>query len=176
MPTSGVGNNCGGLHSPPANHARSTPSCLAHAGGAAPAAPSFRVLGEDSDQAFRRCPEPLAVAAAGRVCSQEGESNNVWCLVPVPSFFLFSFFFFFFLLTPEVTGTAGGAHSQAPSGGRPYLPLASKTTTVVRSCCLQITQEAPHPANPCAALSPHKRFPATCGLHKKCPVSCSQSK
>ena len=37
---------------PSAGHSRSTPSCLAHAGGATQAAPSFRVLGSDSDQAF----------------------------------------------------------------------------------------------------------------------------
>ena len=29
---------------------------------------------------------------------------------------------FFFFVTPEVTGAAGGAHSQALSGGRPHLP------------------------------------------------------
>ena len=36
--------NCGGLSLPPADHARSTLSCLAHAGGATPAAPTLRVL------------------------------------------------------------------------------------------------------------------------------------
>ena len=36
-PTSGVRVNCGGLPPPAAYHARSTMSCLAHAGGAAPA-------------------------------------------------------------------------------------------------------------------------------------------
>ena len=49
MPTSGVRDNCGGLPTPPADNARSTPCHLAHAGGAAPAAP--RVLGRDSDRA-----------------------------------------------------------------------------------------------------------------------------
>ena len=48
------------------------------------------------------CSKCLAVAAAGQVCSQGSESNNVWCLVAV--FFFFCFFFVFFLLTPEVTG------------------------------------------------------------------------
>ena len=35
------------------------------------------------------------------------------------------------LATPEVTGTTGGAHSQAPSGVKPHLPLASETTATV---------------------------------------------
>ena len=35
---------------------------------------------------------------------------------------------FSFLPTPEVTGVAGRAHSQAPCGGKPHLPLASETT------------------------------------------------
>ena len=39
-----------------------------------------------------------------------GESNNVWCLVAVPSFFLPTF---------EVTGAASGAYSQALSDGSP---------------------------------------------------------
>ena len=42
--------NCGGLPLTPADHARSTLSHLAQAGGAAPAAPSCRILGRDSDQ------------------------------------------------------------------------------------------------------------------------------
>ena len=56
----------------------------------------------------------MAMAAAGQVYSQGDESNNMWCLVVVPSFI--------FLPTQEVTRAAGGAHSQAPSGGRPCLP------------------------------------------------------
>ena len=32
----------------------------------------------------------LAVAAAGLVYSQGNESNNIWCLVAVPSFFFFA--------------------------------------------------------------------------------------
>ena len=64
-------------------------SGLAHIGAAAPAAPSCRVLGKDSGQASEHCPEDLAVAAAGRVSSQGGESNDVWCLVAVSSFFFF---------------------------------------------------------------------------------------
>ena len=39
--------------------------------------------------------------------------------------------FFSFLPTPKVTGVTGGAHSQAPSGGKPRLPLASETTAAV---------------------------------------------
>ena len=50
--------------------------------------------------------------------------------------FPLSFFFFFFLVTPEVTGTIGGAHSQAPGGGRPHFPLASKMTAEVCLCHL----------------------------------------
>ena len=50
MPTSGIRDNCGSLSLPPADHARRTLSHLAHSGGAAPAAPSCRVLGRDSDQ------------------------------------------------------------------------------------------------------------------------------
>ena len=38
MPTSGVSGNCGGSPPPPADHARSTPSHLAHVGGITPAA------------------------------------------------------------------------------------------------------------------------------------------
>ena len=108
------------------NHSRSTLSCLAHAGGAALAAPSCRVLGRDSDKASGCCPECLAMTAAGWVCSQGGESRNVWCLVAVPSFF------FFPLPTPEVT-----------EDGRPCLPLASEMTATVHLCCLYIMQEAP---------------------------------
>ena len=49
----------------------------------------------------------------------------------------------FFGPTPEVTGATGGAHSQAPSGIRPYFPLASDRTAMVHPCCLWIMQEAP---------------------------------
>ena len=125
---SGVRGNCGGLPLPPADHVRSTLSHLAHRGGAAPAAPSCRILGRVSDQVSVWCPEHLAVAAAGRLCSQRSENNNMWCLVAVSSFS--------FLPTPEVTGAAGGSHSQAPSGDRPHLPLASKKTYMVSPCCL----------------------------------------
>ena len=71
----------------PADHTRSTLSHLAHAGGAAPVAPSCRVLGMDSDEVSGGHPEHLAVVAAGWVCSQGSESNSVWRLVAMPSFF-----------------------------------------------------------------------------------------
>ena len=51
--------------------------------------------------------------------------------------------FFSFLATPEVTGVTGGAHSQAPSGGKPCLPLASEMTNAVCPCHLWIVQEVP---------------------------------
>ena len=74
----------------PADYARSTLSYLAHTGGAAPVAPSCRVLERDSNQVSGGHPERLSVAAAAWVCSWGSESNSVWCLVAVPSFFLFS--------------------------------------------------------------------------------------
>jgi len=87
MPTSGIRDNCGGLPLPPVDHARITLSHLANAEGAAPAAPSWKVLGMDSDQASGCCPEGLAVAAAEWVCSQGSEISGGWCFVAVPSFF-----------------------------------------------------------------------------------------
>ena len=89
MTISRVSDNFRGLLPPPVDHARSTLSHLAHAGGAAPDAPSCRDLGSDSDQVYGHCLEHLAVEAAGWVCSQRSESNSVWCLVALPSFFLF---------------------------------------------------------------------------------------
>ena len=89
MPTSGIRVNCGGLPPSPADHARSTLSHLDHAGCAALAALSCRVLGRDSDQVSGHRPEHFAVTAAGQVCFQGSESNSTWCLVAVPSFFLF---------------------------------------------------------------------------------------
>ena len=77
-PISGIRDNCGGLPLPPACHTRSTLSHLAHAGGAAPVAPSCRVLGRDSDQVSGCHPEHLAVAATGWVCSQGNERNSIW--------------------------------------------------------------------------------------------------
>ena len=36
---------------------------------------------------FNYCPECLAVAAAGRVCSSDYESTNRWYLVTMPSYY-----------------------------------------------------------------------------------------
>ena len=77
--------DCGSLPLPPADQAKSTLSHLAHAGGAAPAAPRCRVLGRDSDQVSGSCPEHLGVATAGCVSSQGSESNNSLCLIAMPS-------------------------------------------------------------------------------------------
>ena len=63
----------------------------------------------------RQCQEPLAVAAAGRVCPQGSESSNEWCLVPV----------FSSVMTPEVIRAAGGSFSWIPSGGS-HPPLGSE--------------------------------------------------
>ena len=62
-------------------------------------------------------------------CSHGSESNSVWCFVAVPSFFSF-------LPNPEMTRVVGGAHSQAPSGGKPHFPLASEITAKVCPCHL----------------------------------------
>lgn len=40
------------------------------------------------------------------------------------------------LPNPEVTGATGGAHSQAPGGGSPCLPLVSEMISMVLPCCL----------------------------------------
>ena len=77
MTASGVRDNCGGLPPPHADHTRSTLFCLSPTGGAAPAAPSCRVLGRDSDQVSGCCLEYLAVATAEQVCAQGRESNSV---------------------------------------------------------------------------------------------------
>ena len=69
MPTSGIRDDCGGLPLPPADHARSTLSHLAHAGAVAPVALICRILGRDSDQVSGGHPECFAVAAAGWMCS-----------------------------------------------------------------------------------------------------------
>ena len=127
MPTSRIRDNCSNLPLPPADHAGSTLSHLAHADGAAAVAPHCRVLGRDSDQVSGHHPEHLAVAGAGWVCSQGNESNSVCCLV-------YNVLFFSFLPTPEVAGVTGEAHSQAPSGGKPRLPLGSETQSVPATC------------------------------------------
>ena len=76
---------------------------------------------------FTGCPEQLAAAAAGCVSSQGSDSNNMWCLVVVPS---------------EVTGATTGTFSRTPGcGGRPCPSLVSAMTAVVCLCYLQNTQE-----------------------------------
>ena len=80
--------------------------------------------------------------------------------------------FFSFLPTPLVTGVAGGAHSQASSGGKPCLLLASEMRAAVCPCHYRSYRR--HLA-PCA-LSPHKRCLATSSLHKKCPVSAKRAR
>ena len=55
-------------------------------------------------------------------------ATAIWCLFAMPDFF--------FLPTPEVTGVLVGAHSQAPSGFKPCLPLASEMTAMVCPCYL----------------------------------------
>ena len=75
------------------------------------------------------CPEYLAMAAVGQVCSQQSESNSVLCLVVVSLFFSF-------LPTPMVTGVTGEAHPQVPNCGKPCLPLASETAAAVCPCHL----------------------------------------
>ena len=117
------------------DHARSTSSCLAPTGGAAQAAPSCRFLGRDSDQASGHCPECLAVAAAGWVCSQGSKSNNRWCSITMS----------FSVVPSEVVGAASDFCSGIPSGGGPCPPLESGVTVVVCSCHLQTMQEAPCP-------------------------------
>lgn len=108
--TSGVRDICGGLPPPLVDQTRSTPSHLAHTGGAVQAAPSYRVLGSNSDQA--------CVGSAQSVwqwrqqqggCVLRGMRATMGrCLVALLSF----------LMTSEVTGAIGGACSQTSSGGR----------------------------------------------------------
>ena len=112
--------NFGDLPLPSVDHARSTSSCLGPTGGTAQAALSCRFLGRDSGQASGHCPECLVVAAAGRVCSQENESNK-WYSVSMPSS----------VLPSEVIGAASGACSWTPRGGLPRPPLESEITAVV---------------------------------------------
>ena len=123
------------------DHARSTSSCLAPTGGAAQAAPSCRFLGRGSDQASGHCPEHLAVATAGQVCSQGSENNNRWCSVIMS----------FSVVPSKVVGAASDFCSGVPSGGGPRPSLESEIIAVVCPCHLQTMQETPCP------LSPHRR-------------------
>ena len=133
MPTSGVRDNCSGLPPPTADHARSTPSHLAHAGDAAQAAPSCKVLGRDNDQASGCFPEHLAMAAAGRVCSQVCEINSRSCLVTMSSSVVIS----------ELIGATCGACSWTLSGGGPCPPLKSEVAAMVCLHHLFTMYEAP---------------------------------
>ena len=70
----------------------------------------------------------MAVAVAGRVCSQENESNSNWCSVPVPSS----------LLTSNVLSATGGDFS-GPYLWQSMQTLVYEMTSVVcpitcRSC------------------------------------------
>ena len=109
-------------------------SYLAPTGGAAQAVLSCRILGQDSNQASGHCPEHLAVAAAGWVCSQGSESNNRWCSVTMS----------FSVVPSEVVGAASDFCSGIPSGGGPRPPLESGITVAV---C------PPLPADPRCLLS-----------------------
>lgn len=105
---------------PPVDHARSTTSFLATTGGTTPAAPSCRFLGRDNDQVSGHCPECLAVAAAGQVCSQRSKSNSRWCSITMSS-----------MVPSEVVGAESGSCSGIPGSGGPRLPLESEITVVV---------------------------------------------
>ena len=83
-PRSGVRGDCHSLPLLHADHTRNTLSYLAHAGGTEPAAPSCRILGRDSDQVSGHCPERLAVAAAGLMCSQSRATTcGAWLHCPL---------------------------------------------------------------------------------------------
>ena len=82
----------------------------------------------DSDQTSGHCPECLAVAAAGQVCSQGSESNIRWCSAIVS-----------FSVTPsEVVGAASDFCLDIPSGDGPCPPLESEITVVICSHHLQV--------------------------------------
>ena len=121
MPTSGVSDNCGGLPTPPADHARGTSSHLANTEGPAQAAPSCPILGSDRDQECGHCPEHLAVVAAGAsVLPGMQEQQRV---VFGPSALLCG--------ALEMVGAASGSCSWTPNAGGPCPPLESEITVVV---------------------------------------------
>ena len=125
MSNSGARDNCGGLLLLAVDHTRRTLSCLALARGAAQAAPSCRVLGIDSDK--------TCVGAAWIIWQWQQQGGCVYRGVRATSGVgpLQCLLLLLLLLTPEVTGAVGGACSQTPSGGRPYLPLVSEMTAMV---------------------------------------------
>ena len=119
----------------PADHARSTWSCLGPTGDAAQAAPSCTFLGKDSDQAYGHCPECLAVAATGQVFSQRSESN-IRCFYLAVSFSV---------VPSEVVRGASDFCSGIPSGSGPCPPLESEMSVVICPHSLQ-TMEASCPS------------------------------
>ena len=135
---SGARDKCSDLPLPPVDHERSTLSCLAPIGGACQAAPSCRFLGRDSGQASGHCPECVAVAASGWVCSHGSESNNRWCSVTVS----------FFVVPSEVVGAASDFCSGISSDSGPCSPLESEITAAVYPHHLHTMQEAPCPTEP----------------------------
>ena len=98
-----------------------------------------------------------------------------------------SVLFFCFFPTPEVTGTTGGAHSKAPSGGRPRLPLVSERTTTVcpatcRSCKRHHVALSPlmplahtRGAWPLVACTRSTQFPVNRAKGFLPPVACTRS-
>ena len=135
MPTSGVLDNCAFWPLPPVDYPRSTPSCLVHTRGAAMLlliagsweGTVIKPVGEhlilNSLFFSETSKECLVVAAAGRVCSQESETNNRWCSVTVPSYVVLS----------EVIRATNHACSHTPVSGRPCPPLESEITMVNHS-------------------------------------------
>ena len=133
-PTFEVSDNCSDFPPLLVDHARSTSSCLAPKECAVSAAPSGRFLGRDSDQGSGHCPESLALAAAGQLCSQRSESHERQCSVTIS----------FSVVTSEVVGAASGSYSGIPSGGGPCPPLESMINAMVYLHHLQTLQEASH--------------------------------
>ena len=82
------------------------------------AAPSCRILGSDRDQACGHCPEHLAAAAAGWVCSQGCESTNRWHSIAMS----------FSVVPSEVVGSASDFCSGIPSDSGPCPTLESRIT------------------------------------------------
>ena len=78
------------------------------------------------------CPEHLAVAAAGRVCSWWCENTNSWCSVTMS----------FSVVLSEVVGASSDFRSGTPSGGGPSPPLESEATAAVCSHHLQTMQRS----------------------------------
>ena len=131
MPTSGVSDNCSGLPLQPADHARSTPSYLAHTGGAAQATSCCRILGSYRDQACGLCPEHSAVVATGLECSQGCEHQQV----------VFGHNALLCGALEMIGAAVVPVHGPLVVAGHP--PLESVLTVVFCPHLLQTTQEAP---------------------------------